>query len=76
MRDPLSPGPMQMVSKHSPVPCRICMDAMVPEGSYSSRSRTLLKKRSTDMSNAYDQAFQRSIQDPEGFWGELAEDCH
>ncbi|MFW5819538.1 MAG: propionyl-CoA synthetase [Desulfovermiculus sp.] len=28
------------------------------------------------MSNAYDQAFQRSIQDPEGFWGELAEDCH
>ena len=28
------------------------------------------------MSNAYEQAFQRSIQDPEGFWGELAEDCH
>ncbi|MBS3779388.1 MAG: AMP-binding protein, partial [Desulfovermiculus sp.] len=28
------------------------------------------------MSNAYEQAFQRSIQDPEGFWGEMAEDCH
>ena len=28
------------------------------------------------MSNAYEQAYQRSIQDPEGFWGEIAEDCH
>ncbi len=28
------------------------------------------------MSNAYERAYQRSIQDPEGFWGEVAEDCH
>ncbi len=28
------------------------------------------------MSNPYETAFQRSIQDPEGFWGEAAEDCH
>jgi len=28
------------------------------------------------MSNAYERAYQRSIQDPEGFWGEIAEDCH
>lgn len=29
-----------------------------------------------NMSNPYETAFQRSIQDPEGFWGEAAEDCH
>ena len=28
------------------------------------------------MSNAYDREYQRSIEDPEGFWGEKAEDCH
>ncbi|MBF0095393.1 MAG: propionyl-CoA synthetase [Alphaproteobacteria bacterium] len=28
------------------------------------------------MSNAYDVAYERSIQDPEGFWGEAAEDLH
>jgi len=28
------------------------------------------------MSNPYEIAFQRSIKDPEGFWGEAAEDCH
>jgi propionyl-CoA synthetase len=28
------------------------------------------------MSNPYDAAFERSINDPEGFWGEVAEDCH
>jgi propionyl-CoA synthetase len=28
------------------------------------------------MSNPYETAFQRSIKDPEGFWGEAAEDCH
>jgi propionyl-CoA synthetase len=28
------------------------------------------------MSNPYETAFQRSINDPEGFWGEAAEDCH
>jgi len=28
------------------------------------------------MANRYDEAFQRSINDPEGFWGEIAEDVH
>ncbi|MCF8107092.1 MAG: propionyl-CoA synthetase [Desulfohalobiaceae bacterium] len=28
------------------------------------------------MSNPYEAAYRRSIQDPEGFWGEMAEDCH
>jgi propionyl-CoA synthetase len=28
------------------------------------------------MTNAYDVAFERSMKDPEGFWGEAAEDCH
>ncbi len=28
------------------------------------------------MSTPYEVAYRRSIQDPEGFWGELAEDCH
>lgn len=28
------------------------------------------------MSNPYEVAHHKSIQDPEGFWGELAEDCH
>jgi len=28
------------------------------------------------MTNRYDDAFQRSINDPEGFWGEAAENCH
>jgi len=28
------------------------------------------------MSNPYETAFQRSIQNPGGFWGEAAEDCH
>jgi len=27
------------------------------------------------MANSYDVAFERSINDPEGFWGEAAEDC-
>ena len=26
------------------------------------------------MSNAYDEAYRRSLEDPEGFWGEIAED--
>ena len=26
------------------------------------------------MTNAYDKAYRRSIEDPEGFWGEAAED--
>ena len=26
------------------------------------------------MTNAYDEAYRRSIEDPEGFWGEIAED--
>ncbi len=28
------------------------------------------------MSNPYDQAYAQSIEDPEGFWGPVAEDCH
>jgi propionyl-CoA synthetase len=28
------------------------------------------------MANQYDDVFKRSINDPEGFWGEVAEDCH
>jgi len=28
------------------------------------------------MLNLYDKAFERSINDPNGFWGEAAEDCH
>jgi propionyl-CoA synthetase len=28
------------------------------------------------MTNLYDEAFQKSLNDPEGFWGEAAEDCH
>lgn len=28
------------------------------------------------MANKYDEAYRRSIEDPEGFWGEIAEDCH
>jgi propionyl-CoA synthetase len=28
------------------------------------------------MSNLYDQAYEQSIKDPEGFWGPIAEDCH
>jgi len=28
------------------------------------------------MTNPYDAAFDRSINDPEGFWAEAAEDCH
>ncbi len=28
------------------------------------------------MSNHYEEVYNRSIQDPEGFWGEIAEDCH
>lgn len=28
------------------------------------------------MANAYEAAFKRSIEDPAGFWGEAAEDCH
>ena len=28
------------------------------------------------MTNLYDEAFQKSISDPEGFWGAAAEDCH
>ncbi len=28
------------------------------------------------MTNPYQEAFERSIKDPEGFWGEIAEDCH
>ncbi len=28
------------------------------------------------MTNRYDEAYERSIKDPEGFWGEAAEDCH
>ena len=28
------------------------------------------------MTNLYDEAFQKSLTDPEGFWGKAAEDCH
>ncbi len=28
------------------------------------------------MANPYEVAFEKSIKDPEGFWGEIAEDCH
>ncbi len=28
------------------------------------------------MTNAYDREYRRSIEDPEDFWGEMAEDCH
>src|SRR3989304_7416091 len=28
------------------------------------------------VTNAYEAAFQRAIKDPEGFWGEAAQDCH
>ena len=28
------------------------------------------------MTNAYESAFQRSINDPEGFWAEPAQRCH
>ncbi len=28
------------------------------------------------MPNAYEIAYKRSLEDPNGFWGELAEDCH
>ena len=28
------------------------------------------------MPNLYDEAFERSIEDPDGFWGEVAEDVH
>ena len=28
------------------------------------------------MSNPYDEAHTRSLEDPAGFWGEIAEDCH
>ncbi len=28
------------------------------------------------MTNLYDEAFQNSLNDPEGFWGKAAEDCH
>ncbi len=28
------------------------------------------------MSNLYNEAYEKSISDPEGFWGEIAEDCH
>jgi propionyl-CoA synthetase len=28
------------------------------------------------MSNLYDQAYEQSIKDPEGFWGPIAETCH
>ncbi|AOY57889.1 MULTISPECIES: propionyl-CoA synthetase [Desulfococcus] len=28
------------------------------------------------MTNLYDEAYQKSLKDPEGFWGKAAEDCH
>ncbi len=28
------------------------------------------------MANKYQEAYERSLKDPEGFWGEAAEDCH
>ncbi|MGD9018268.1 MAG: propionyl-CoA synthetase [Desulfobacterales bacterium] len=28
------------------------------------------------MSNSYEDSYRRSLEDPEGFWGEAAEDCH
>jgi propionyl-CoA synthetase len=28
------------------------------------------------MANKYDEAYQQSINDPNGFWGKAAEDCH
>ncbi|WP_373498154.1 propionyl-CoA synthetase [Desulfococcus sp.] len=28
------------------------------------------------MTNLYDEAYQQSLTDPEGFWGKAAEDCH
>ncbi|WP_276571912.1 propionyl-CoA synthetase [Desulfonema magnum] len=33
-------------------------------------------KESKNMTNKYDEAFERSIKDPQAFWGEVAEDCH
>jgi len=35
-----------------------------------------MKERRKHMPNAYEIARRRSLQDPNGFWGELAEDCH
>ena len=28
------------------------------------------------MSNLYEETYERSLKDPEGFWGEVANDCH
>ena len=28
------------------------------------------------MSNSYNEAYEQSIHDPDGFWGKIAEDCH
>jgi len=28
------------------------------------------------MANKYDEAYEKSLKDPEGFWGQAAEDCH
>jgi propionyl-CoA synthetase len=39
-------------------------------------NREFFQKGGKNMSNPYETAFQRSIQDPEGFWGEAAADCH
>ncbi len=33
-------------------------------------------RKGKNMVNLYDEAFERSINDPNGFWGEVAENCH
>lgn len=33
-------------------------------------------RKEKNMVNLYDEAFERSINDPNGFWGEIAENCH
>jgi propionyl-CoA synthetase len=35
-----------------------------------------LKETERNMANKYDEAYEQSIKDPDGFWGKAAEDCH
>jgi hypothetical protein len=43
---------------------------------YWSNKIEFLTTRRESMSNPYELAFQKSISDPVGFWGEAVEDCH
>jgi propionyl-CoA synthetase len=36
----------------------------------------IIKGERKNMANKYDEAFEQSIKDPDGFWGKAAEDCH